>query len=184
MGPLPLKLSQNASAAGTKQLTKPPLMLHPKRCPAGTRLMPVLRLQDTPLHTHPQTADGMKPQAALKAVRPQGPLPVPACGSPLPATHLLVPPPLAGTHLATPHLAMVEPQVVCARTAGMKPQRQTERPQDTGAAGLKPHAQTEETSLWARLQPLGPARGSLGGMKLLPVRWDPQHHYLPQEKHP
>lgn len=159
-------------------------MLRPKRCPAGTRLMPTLRLQDTLLHTHPQTADGMKPLAALKAVRPQGPPPVPVCGTLLPATHLLVLPPLAGTHLDTPHLAMVERQEVFARTVGTKPQRQKERPLDTGVAGLKRHAQTEEMSQWVRLQPQGPVRGSLVGMKPLPVRWDPQHHYLPQERLP
>lgn len=142
------------------------------------------RLQDTRLHTHLQTADGMKHLAVLKAVRLQGPLPVPACGTPLPVTHLLALLPLAGTRLATPRLAMVEPQEVYARTAGTKPQRQKERPRGTGAAGLKPHAQTEEMSRWARLQLQEPVRESLGGMKPLPVRWDPQHHYLPQEKLP
>lgn len=142
------------------------------------------RLQDTPLHTHLQTAVGMKPLAALKAVRPQGPPPAPACGIPPPVTHLLALPPLAGTHLVMPRPATVEPQEVYARTAGTKPQRQKERPRDTGVDGLKHHAQTEEMSQWARLQPQGPARGSLGGMKPLPVRWDPLHHYLPQEKPP
>lgn len=142
------------------------------------------RLQDTPQHTRLQTADGMKPLAALKAVRPQVPLPVPACGTPLPVTHLLVLPPLAETHLAMPHLAMVEPQEVYARTAGTKPQKPKERLRDMGVVGLKRHARTGEMSRWARLQPQGPVRGSLGGMKPLPVRWDLQRHYLPQEKHP
>lgn len=186
--PPPLPLQQNVSAAGTRQLTKPPLILHPKRCPAGIRRIPLLRLQDTPLdthlHTHLQTADGMKPLAVLKAVRPQGPLPVLACGTPLPVTHLLALPLLAGTHPVTPRLAMVGPQEVYARTAGTKPQRQKERPRDTGVAGLKRHAQTEEMSLWARPQHQGPVRGSHGGMKPLPVKWDPQHLYLPQERLP
>lgn len=126
----------------------------------------------------------MKPPAAQKAVRPLGPLPVPACGTLLPATHLLVLPPLAGTHLDTPHLDTVERQEVFARTAGTKPQRQKERPLGTEVAGLKPHAQTEETSQWVRLQLQGPVRGSLVGMKPLPVKWDPQRHYLPQERLP
>lgn len=142
------------------------------------------RLQDTPLHTHLQTADGMKPLAALKAVTLLGPLPVPACGTPLPVTHLLALPPLVGTLLATPRLATVEPQEAYARTAGTKPRRQKGRPRDTGVAGPKPHAQTEEMSRWARPRPQEPVRGSLGGMKPLPVRWDPQHHYLLQEKLP
>lgn len=193
-GPLPPKLLllppplRNVNAVGTRQLTKRPLILHPKGCPAGTRLTPLLRLQDTPQdtppHTHLQTADGMKPLAALKAARHQGPPPVPACGTPLPVTHLLALPPLAETRLATPHLAMVEPQEAYARTAGTKPQRQRGKRRDTGVAGLKRHAQTEEMSRWARLQPQGPVRGSLGGMKPLPVRWDPQHHYSPREKLP
>lgn len=159
-------------------------MLHPKRCPAGTRLMPVLRLQDTPLHTPLQTADGMKRPAAPKAVRHQGPLPVHACGTPLPVTHLLALQPLAETHLATPHLATEEPQEVCARTAGMKLQRQNGRPLDTGVVGLKHPEQTEEMNRWVRHQPQEPVRGSLVGMKLLPVRWDPPHHCLPQGKLP
>lgn len=140
------------------------------------------RLRDTPLLTHPLTADGMKPLAALKAVRPQGPLPAPACGTPHQATHLLALQPLAGTHLDMPHLATEEPQVVCGRTAGTRPQKQKEKLLDTGVAGLKPHAQTEETNQWVRHQPRGPVRESLGGMKPQPVRWDPQHHYLLLEK--
>lgn len=142
------------------------------------------RLRDTPLHTHLQTADGMKPLAALKAVRPQGPLPVPACGIPLLVTHLLVLLPLAETHQVTLRLAMVEQREVYAKTVGMKLQRQKGRPQDMGVAGLKHHVQTEETSQWVRPQPRGPVRGNLGGMKPLPVRWDPPHHCLPQEKLP
>lgn len=126
----------------------------------------------------------MKPLAALRAVRPQGPPPVPACGTPLPVTHLLVLLPLAGTHLAMPRLAMVEPQEVYARTAGMKLQKPTGKPRDTGVAGLKRRARIEEMNLWVRLQPQGPVRESLGGMKPLPVRWDPQRHYLPLEKLP
>lgn len=43
MGPLLLKLVPSVSVAGTKQLTKPPLMLHQKRCQVGTRLTPLLR---------------------------------------------------------------------------------------------------------------------------------------------
>lgn len=143
---------------------------------------PFCRLQDTHQHTHPQTADGMKPLVVLRAVRPRGLPPVPACGIPLPVTHLLVLPPLAGTHQAMPHLAMVEPQEVYARTAGMKLQKLTGKPQDMGVAGLKRPALTEEMSLWVRLQPQEPVRESLGGMKPLLVRWAPQHHYLPQEK--
>lgn len=42
-GLLPLKLPQSVSVVGTKRLTKPPQMLRPKRCPAGTRLTPLLR---------------------------------------------------------------------------------------------------------------------------------------------
>lgn len=49
-------------------------------------------------------------------------------------------------------------------------------------AGLKPHVQTEEMNQWVRLQPREPVRESLGGMKHLLVRWDPQHHYSPLEK--
>lgn len=142
------------------------------------------RLQDTLLHTHLQTADGMKPLAALKVARPQEPPPAPACGTQLQVTHLLVLPLLAETHLAMQHPATVEPQEVYARTVGTKPQRRKGKPRDTGVAGLKRHAQTEEMSRWARLQPLEPVRGSLDGMKPLPVRWDPPRHYSPQERLP
>lgn len=128
-------------------------------------------LQDTHLHTHPQTADGMKPLAALKAARPQEPLPVSACGNPLPATPLLVLPPPAGTHLVTPHLDTVEPREAFAKTAGTKPLKLTGRLRDMAAAGLKPHEQTEGRSLWARPRHPEPARGSPGGMKPPPVRW-------------
>lgn len=142
------------------------------------------RLQDTPQHTHLQTVDGMKPQAGLRAVKLQGLLPVPACGTPLPVTLQQGLPPLAGIHLATLHLAMVEPQEVYGRTAGMKPPKLKERPQDMEVAGQKRHAQTEEMSQWVRLLPQVPVRGSHAGMKLLLVKWDPQHPYLPQEKLP
>lgn len=126
----------------------------------------------------------MKPLAVLKGVRLQEPPPAPACGIPLQVTHLLVLPLLAETHLAMRHPAMVEPQEVYARTVGTKPQRRKGKPRDMAVAGLKRHAQTEEMSRWARLQPLGPVRGSLDGMKPLPVRWDPPHHYSPQERLP
>lgn len=134
-------------------------------------ILPSFRLQDTLLHTHLQTADGMKPLAALKAARPQEPLPVSVCGNPLPATPLLVLPPPAGTHLAMPHLDMVEPREAFAKIAGTKPLKLKGRLRDTAVAGLKPHGQTEERSLWARPRHPEPARGSLGGMKPLPVRW-------------
>lgn len=140
------------------------------------------RLQDTPQHTHHQTADGTKPPAALKAVRPQVPLPVPACGTPRLVTHLLVLPPPAETPLATLLQATAEPPEVFAKTAGMRPPKPNERPQDMAAAGPKRHVQTGGTSPWARLRPQGPAKGNLGGMKPQPVRWDPQHRYLPQER--
>lgn len=142
------------------------------------------KLQGTPLHTRPLTADGMKPLAALKAARPQGPLPVPACGTPLPATHLLALQPLAGTHLDTPHLDTEEPLVVCGRTAGTRLLKQKGKRLDMGVDGLKPRAQTEEMNQWVRLQHQGPVRESLGGMRPLPVRWGPQHHYLLLGKHP
>lgn len=133
------------------------------------------RLQDTLLHTHRLTAAGMKPLV---------PLLVPVCGTPPRATHLLVLPPLAGTHRAMPHLDMVEPQEAFGRTAGMKPQRQNGRRPDTGAAGLRPHARTEETRRWARLRPRAPARGSLVGTKRQQVsKWDPQHLCSPLERH-
>lgn len=184
MGLLLPKLSLNVSVAGTRQLTKPPPMLHPKRCPAGTKLMPVLKLLDIPLRTHLQTADGMKPPVALKAVKPQGPLLVPECGTRLLATHLPVLPHQAETRLAMPHLVTGEPQEAFAKIAGMRPQRLRGRPQDMGAAGLRPQEQIEEKSQWAKLRLQEPVRGSLGGMKPLPARWAPQHHFLPQEKLP
>lgn len=136
------------------------------------------RLQDTPLHTPRLTVDGMKPLAGLKAARPQGLPLVHECGTPLLATHQLALLPLAGTRLVMPHLAMVEPQVVFARTDGTKLQRQTGRHLDMGAGGLKPHVQTGEMSQWVRLQPQGPVKGNLGGTKPLLVRWGHPHHCL------
>lgn len=135
------------------------------------------RLLDTRQHTHLQTVDGMKPLAALKAVRPQGPPPAHACGTPLQVTRLLEPQLLVGIHPAMPLQDMVALREVCARTAGTKPLKPRERPQDMVVAGLKHHVPTEEMSQWKRLQLQGPAKGSLGGMRPLLVRWDPQHHY-------
>lgn len=144
----------------------------------------VLRLQDTPLHTRLQTADGTKPPAALKAARPRGPHPAAACGTPHPATHLQAPPLLAGTRPATPRQATAGQQEASARTAGTRPRRQRGRPPDTAAAGPKRHEPTEGTSRWARRRPRGPVRGSLGGMKRPPVRWDPQRRCSLLEKLP
>lgn len=119
----------------------------------------------------------MKPQAAQKEARPQGPRPVPACGIQRQATHLLEPPHPGGIRQAMPHQDMVEPQEVCVRTAGMKPPRPSERPQDMEVAGLKHLAQTGEMNLLRRLQPQVQVRGSLVGMRPLPVRWDLQRRY-------
>lgn len=143
-----------------------------------------LRPQVTHLHTHLPTAAGMKPLVGLRAARLQEPPPVPACGTPLPATHQLALPLLAETHLVTLHQAMEEPPVAFAKTAGTKPRRQRGRPPDTGVAGLRPRAQTEEMSRWERPQLQGPVRGSLAGMKPLPVRWDRPHHCLHRGKPP
>jgi len=148
--------------------------MHLSLCLAHCRLQDTPR--DTPPHTRPQTADGTKPPGAPRAARPQGPLPVPACGIPLPVTHPPAPPPPAGTRPATPRPATAVPREAYARTAGTKPQRRRGRPRDTAAAGPKRHARTGETSRWARRRPRGPVRGSLGGTKPPPVRWDPLHH--------
>lgn len=141
------------------------------------------RLLGTPLHTHHQTVAGMKPLVVPRAARPQEPLPAPACGTPRPATHLPVPRLLAETLLAMLRQATVEPQGAYAKTVGMKPQRQKERLQDTAVAGLKPHVQTEETNPWVRRRPRELPRGSLAGMKRLPVKWDRQRLCSHQERH-
>lgn len=119
----------------------------------------------------------MKPQAAQKEARHQGPPPVPACGTPHQVTPLLGPPLLGGIRPAMLHQDMVEPREVCVKTAGMKPPRPNGRHPDMEAAGLKHLAQIGEMNLLRRLQPQVQVRGSLGGMRPLPVRWDPRHHY-------
>lgn len=206
MAQRPPRLSQNGSAAGTRQLIKPPLMPRPRRCPAGTRLtllrrwitydndicssgfkhftlfLVPRRLLAIHQHTLRWTADGMKPQAVQKEARPQEPRPVPACGIQLQATHLLEPPHPGGIPQAMPHQDTVEPQEVCVRTAGMKPPRPSGRPRDMEVAGLKHLAQIGEMNLLKRLRLQVQVRGSLGGMRPLPVRWDLQRHCWPQEK--
>lgn len=212
MGLLPPKPLPNGSAAGTRQLTKLRPTPHPKSCPAGTRLMPLarwaslsdsapqftpeqwpfltsrfflrLRLQDTLLHTHLPTAAGMRLLVVLKAARPRGPLQAPVCGTLLPATPQPAPPPLAGTRPAMPRRATAAPPEASARTAGTKPRRQIGKRRDTGAAGRRPRERTEGRSLSGRPRPQEPVRGSHGGTKLPPARWDPPHRYWPLEKLP
>lgn len=119
----------------------------------------------------------MKPQAAQKEARPLGQHLVPACGIQLQATHLLELLHLGGIHQAMPHQDTVGPQEACVRTAGMKLPRPSGRPRDMEAAGLKHLAQIGEMNLLRRLRPQVQVRGSLGGMRRLPVKWDLQRHY-------
>lgn len=76
--------------------------------------------------THLQTVAGMRHLVVPRVVRLLEPPPVHACGTPHPATHLLVLQRLVETPLDMPHLATVVPRPVCVKTDGMRRQRQKE----------------------------------------------------------